>query len=220
VGGTITPDARLAYYAKPLAALSLNDSFSASGKIVVGQGGGNTLLGFFNPATSNEWRMANSLVFRLYGRGDTFQLHFEYGTSLWRAGAGMFPDYFTSGTICSWSLTYTPVGEDSGEITAVFNGQEATCTLSPGHRGDGAVFTHFGLLKVLKHPDDTGHLWIDEVVINGIPEDFSMDPGWDAFQTQDSYLSEDTRPRFAFGYSGTQFAGGAIPGEIGGRFFR
>ena len=219
MGGTITPDARLAYYAKPLAALSLNDSFSASGKIVVGQGGGNTLLGFFNPATSNEWRMANSLVFRLFmGVENTFQLHFEYGTSLWRAGAGMFPDYFKRYHLLLVINLY-PVGEDSGEIT-VIQRPKATCTLSPGHRGDGAVFTHFGLLKVLKHPDDTGHLWIDEVVINGIPEDFSMDPGWDAFQTQDSYLSEDTRPRFAFGYSGTQFAGGAIPGEIGGRFFR
>jgi hypothetical protein len=220
VGGTITPDAQMAYYAKRLAALTLNDSFSASGKMLVSPGGGNTLLGFFNPARANEWRMANSIVFRIYGRGDVFQVHFEYGTSLWRASAGMFPGDFPSGTVCTWSLTYTPVGTDSGEVVAVFNGQSSTCTLSPGHRGDGAVFTHCGLLNVLKHPDDTGRLWIDEVVINGVPEDFSADPGWDEFQTQASYLSEDTRPRFAFGYSPTQYGGGMTPGEIGGRFFR
>ena len=114
VGDTITPDARPAYCAKPLAALSLNDSFTASGKILVGQGGGNTLLGFFNPATANEWRMANSVVFRFYGRSNIFQAHVEYGTSLWRAGAGMFPADFTSGTVYAWSLTYTPIGAASG----------------------------------------------------------------------------------------------------------
>lgn len=220
VGGTITPDAKPAYYAKPLSPLSFNDSFSVSGKMVVGPGGGNTLFGFFNPATANEWRMANSAVFRIYGRGDVFQAHIEYGTSLWRAGAGMFPVDFANGTVCTWSLTYTPTGTDGGELQAVLNGVASTCTLSPGHRGDGAAFTHFGLINVLKHPDDTGHIWIDDVVINGVPEDFSADPGWDAYQTQASYLSEDTRPRFAFGYSGTQYAGGMIPGEIGGRFFR
>ncbi len=220
VGGTITPDAKRAYYAKPLSSLSLNDSFGASGMMVVGPGGGNTLLGFFNPATANEWRMANSVVFRIYGRGNVFQVYFEYGTSLWRAGAGGYAGDFTSGTVCTWSLMYTPIGTDSGEIVAVFNGQTATCTLSPGHRGDGAMLDHFGLLPVLKHPDDTGHIWIDEVVINGVSEDFSVEPGWDAFQTQASYSSEDTRPRFAFGYSATQFTGGTAPGEIGGRFFR
>lgn len=217
VGGTITPDARLAYYAKELTPLSFDDSFTASGKMV--GGGGNTLLGFFNPDTANEWRQADSAVFRIYGRGGTCEVHFEYGTSLWRVSAG-FVGAFTSGVVCTWSLTYTPIGMDSGELVAVFNGQSATCTLTAGHRGDGATFTHFGLLPVLKHPDDIGNIWIDEVVINGVPEDFSVNPGWDAFQTVASYMSEDTRPRFAFGYSATQFAGGPIPGEIGGRLFR
>ncbi len=231
VGGTITPDAKAAYYGKPLPALSFEESFSASGKLVVAPGGGNTLIGFFNSGSVNEWRTPNTVVFRIYGRSNVFHVNFEYGTRLWRAGAGLISTYdpveerynpveFPSGTVCTWSLTYTPVGADSGEIVAVFNGQTATCTLSPGHRGDGAALNRFGLLDVMKHPDDTGQLWIDEVVINGVPEDFSVDPGWEAFQNHASYVSEDTRPRFAFGFSGTQFNGGTSPGEIGGRFFR
>jgi len=219
-GGTITPDARLAYYAKPLTGVSFEFGFSASGTMVAGAGGGHTMLGFFNADTANEWRTANSAAFRIYGRGNVFQVYFEYGTSRWRAAGGGFPGDFTSGTVCTWSLTYTPIGGDAGELVAVFNGQTATCSLSPGHRGDGVTFNRFGLFNVLKHPDDLGHLWIDDVVVNGVPEDFSTDPGWISFQTQASYSSEDTRPRFAFGYSRTQFAGGIVPGEIGGRFFR
>ncbi len=220
IGGTITPDATPAYCAKALAPLSFNAAFAASGTLTVAPGGGHTLIGFFNTDSINEWRTPNSAVFRIYGRGGVFQVYFEYGTSLWRAGgASMSPLEFPAGTY-AWSLAYTPIGAQDGQLTLTFGGYSAVCNFDAGHRADGASLTHFGLLALPKHPDDSGQLWIDDIVINGAPENFATDPAWEAAGNHASYLSEDTRPRFAFGYSATQFAGGALPGEIGGKFYR
>ena len=132
----------------------------------------------------------------------------------------MTPLEYASNAAYPWILTYTPIGGDSGQVDVTFNGFTASMTLDTGHRGDGAELNRFGLLNVVKHPDTAGTPWIDDVVINGDAEDFNTDPGWEEFQNHASYLSEDTRPRFAFGYSATQNSGGLVPGEIGGRLFR
>src|SRR5262245_20411112 len=64
IGGFITPTGEAAYYGKVLSTLTFNDAFSASGKIKL-DGGGNTLLGFFNSnvVTHNEWRTPDAVVF-------------------------------------------------------------------------------------------------------------------------------------------------------------
>ncbi len=84
IGGFITPAGEPAYYAKVIAEKTLDDSFSASGILNVPQGGGHTVIGFFNSDTVNEWRTANTATLRLYGRGTYFYAYPEYGTSKWR----------------------------------------------------------------------------------------------------------------------------------------
>jgi len=222
VGGLINPAGEAAYYAKPFAARDFEQPLSASGKMKL-DGGGHTLLGFFNGNTVNEWRTPNSVVLRLYGRGTHFLAYPEYGTGRWRAGSGG-EFQFPSNQVLDWTLNYDPAG--SGTITAVIGnatvgGQTMVAALDPGHRLDGAAFDHFGLLNVNKSHDSPGQVWIDDVSINGGPPDpFNANPAWDALRNNTTYSSANVRFRFNFGYSATNNAGGARPGEIGGDLFR
>jgi hypothetical protein len=237
VGGFITPDAAPAYYAKALPAKRFNDRMSASGTVVVPSSGatdhstGNTLLGFFNSKSINEWRTPSTIVLRLNGRGDGFHVHLEYCSARWRAG-GVFYQHeqgeglyrlkrFASEKPHPWSLAYDPAGNHGGgTITAVFDGESLVCNLGPGHQADGATFDRFGLLNVMKSADDGGPLWLDDVMIDGLRDSFDRDPGWSALGNHQSYLSTNVRPRFNFGYSATNYAGGKAKGEIGGLLFR
>ena len=186
-------------------------------------GGGNTLLGFFNDDTVNEWRTPNSIVLRLYGRGNHFLAYPEYGTARWRAGSGG-EFQFPSNQVLDWTLNYDPAG--NGTITAVIGNasvghQTMVAALDPGHRLDGAAFDHFGLLNVNKSYDSPGQVWLDDVSINGGPPDpFTANPAWDALRNNTTYSSANVRFRFNFGYSPTNNAGGARSGEMGGNLFR
>src|SRR5688572_14693814 len=115
VGGFITPAAEPASYAKVIPARTLGEPITASGRVLVERGAGNTLLGFFNAGTLNEWRTPNTFVLRLNGRGDKFYAYVEYCTRRWRAGGHLFdrvgPDgktkthtEFATGVVHEWSL--------------------------------------------------------------------------------------------------------------------
>lgn len=229
VGGQITPCGEPAYYARSITARDLTQPLAASGRLRVA-GGGNTLLGFFNDATVDDWRTANSVVLRLYGRGTYFNAYPEYATSHWKAGSGYFAgDFqFPIDSVYNWTLTYDPAGNaGNGTITATLQptggGETITTTtdLPPEHKADGATFTRFGLLNVVKSADDPGSVFIDEVNINGQVENFDADPGWTGSNNSATYESNNVRFNFDFGHSaGTSFAGGKAPGEMGGQFFR
>ena len=239
-GGRINPAGEAAFYGYPLprsragrqdSGFTLNTPLSAEGRLLVARGSGHALLGFFNTNTLNEWRTPNTVALRINGRGDTFHCHFEYCTARWRAGAGVIGEIVPgkqitavdvpSGKPCQWKLFYDPEGAGGrGLISLTLNGVTATCELDPGHRGDGGTFTHFGLLPVLKTWDGPGDLWIDDVTVNGVVFDFSEDPGWDELNNRRTYQTKDTRPRFDFGWSSTQHAGGSKAGELGGLIFR
>jgi hypothetical protein len=94
------------------------------------------------------------------------------------------------------------------------------CELSPGHKADGAEFNRFGVLNVMKSLDGGGMLWLDDVTVQGERQDFGSEPGWDASGNRRTYQTRIVRPRFDFGYSPTQYAGGREMGEVGGLFFR
>lgn len=237
IGGFITPAGEPAYYAASVSKLTLQDRFEASGKLACTGRQFHVLVGFFNSATVGEWRTANSIVLRLYGRGDVFYPYVEYATSRWRAGGDspggfaliddpqtgrkQLQGFATGGAVHSWSITYDPqANEGCGRITAKIDEQTAICDLGPGHQQDGATFDRFGLLAIPKHFDDGGEVWLDDIAINGRLHEFSADPGWEERGNRRIYLTHDVRPRFDFGYSPTHFAGGVAAGELGGVVFR
>src|SRR5262249_6053230 len=131
------------------------------------------------------------------------------------------PKGFAAGKAYEWSLEYDPTGNGgAGMITATFGGETAVCHLAPGHRKDGATFNRWGLLTVMKHAEDAGEVWLDDVIVNGKKEEFAADPGWEGRNHRRTYQTEDVRPRFDFGFSPTNYAGGDGKGELGGRIFR
>ena len=185
IGGLICPAAEPAYYAKRIPSKTFSDPLTASGKLACASRHFHTLVGFFNTRTINEWRTPNTIVLRLYGRGDVFYAYLEYATGKWRAGGGDFvtEDPVTgktrlfgfpgNGVVHTWSLKYEPDHSgDSGIVTATIDGKRAICRLAPGHRGDGATFNRFGLLNVLKSADDPGEIWLDDLTANGQTESF------------------------------------------------
>jgi hypothetical protein len=225
IGGFITPAGEPAFYGKVITPASFNDSVSASGILNVPQGGGHTLIGFFNAGTVNEWRTPNTIALRIYGRGTYFLAYLDYGTGLWRAGGGSFGGEaaIPSGAAdYPFSLTYDPNGADGrGTISATLGSYSTVVTLDSGHKADGAIFNRFGILNVMKSADDPGQLWLDNVTINGELHPFNSDPGWDQRNNRRTYTSTNVRPRFDFGYSpGSNLAGGQSAGEIGGHTFR
>jgi hypothetical protein len=171
------------------------------------------------------------MAVRINVRGDGFHCHLEYCTGRWRSGAGVIgeigagkrinPKLLPCGKVYEWRMGYTPrEAKGTGVITLSLNGEEASCTVPVEHRAEGASFTHFGLLPVLKAWDRPGEVWVDDVTVNANQFDFSIDPGWDGHGNRRSYPTKDTRPRFDFGWSATHFAGGKAPGELGGLIFR
>jgi hypothetical protein len=236
MGGLITPAAEPAYYARKIATKSFDDRLTASGKVFCKGPRAHVLIGFFNADTLNEWRTPNAIALRLGARGETTYAFAEYATARWRAGgdnATPFPTLrdpktgrqrprgFATGKVYEWSLEYDPKGNGGqGAITATFGGETAVCHLDPGHRADGATFNRFGLLTVMKHADNAGEVWLDDVTVNGEKEDFTADPGWEGHNNRRTYETQDVRPRFDFGFSPTNHAGGAGKGELGGLIFR
>src|SRR2546421_9329072 len=221
----MAPAGEPAFYGKVIAPMSFNDSLSASGILNVPQGGGHTLIGFFNAETVNEWRTPNTIALQTYGRGTYFLAYLEYGTGLWRAGGTSFGGEaaIPSGAANSpFSLNYDPNGAGGlGAVTATLGDYSTVMTLDSGHKADGAMFNRFGILNVMKSADDPGQIWLDNVTINGEPHSFNSDPGWDELNNRNTYISANVRPRFDFGYSpGSNFAGGQSAGEIGGHTFR
>jgi hypothetical protein len=232
VGGRINPAAEPAYYGYRLPkALGFDEVLSASGKLFVAHGPGHFLLGFFNPDTLKEWRTPNTLAARINGRGEGFHCHLEYCTSRWRAGAGLIGESVPGGRITAkmlpcdrvydWRLAYEPdQSAGTGSLTLTLSNQSAHCTVTQEHRADGATFTHFGLLPVLKSWDNAGQVWIADLTVNGKRFDFTQEPGWEGVGNRQTYETKNTRPHFDFGWSPTHWADGKAAGELGGLIFR
>jgi hypothetical protein len=237
VGGFISAAAEPAYYAKKMAARTFAEPLSASGTLACDGRPFHALIGFFNADTLNEWRTPNSIVLRVSGRDEVFYAWLEYATSRWRAGGDSprsFPmvrdpqtgrsqlkGFAAKGAVHRWSLAYDPKANDGhGAVTATIDDEKAVCHLDAGHKADGATFNRFGLLNVMKHADGGGQLWLGDLTINGTREDLGSDPGWEGFHNRRTYVTRDIRPRFDFGYSLTQHAGGKAKGELGGLVFR
>ena len=236
LGGLVHPSAQPAYYAKRIPTKTFEHRLTASGTVNCTSRQFHVVVGFFNSDTLNEWRTPNTISLRLYGRGKVFYAYVEYATSRWRAGGDSprpFPFFtdpktgsrrqkgFAANAVHRWSLTYDPLGNDGGgTVTAKIDGATAVCHLDPRHKQDGAVFNRCGLMTVMKHWDDGGELWFDDIMINGRTESFDRDPHWESYQNRRKYWSTNVRPRFDFGFSPTRHSGGRGKGEFGGLVFR
>jgi hypothetical protein len=237
IGGFITAAAEPAFYAKKLTPRTLEDGLSASGSFVCADGRFHVVLGFFNADTLNEWRTPNTMVLRLSGRGDVVYAWLEYANQRWRAGGDRpqsFPTvrdartgkvrpkgFAAQKTLHTWSLRYDPNGNGGrGVLSAAIDGVPAFCHLADGHKADGATFNRFGLLNVMKSAAGGGDVWLQDLTIQGLPEDLSHDPGWDARDNRRAYTTKIVRPFFDFGYRPTHYAGGGAAGELGGLVFR
>lgn len=237
IGGFLSPSAEPAYYAKVIPATSLDDVLTASGTLALDGRPTHALIGFFNAGTLNEWRTPNTIALRVSGRGEVFYAWVEYATARWRAGGDEprgFPrrrdpktgreepiGFAAQGAVHRWSLRYDPAANGGGGmVTATLDDQTAIGHLMSGHKADGATFNRFGILDVMKSADAGGALWMDDVTINGVRENFAADPAWDAQRNRVEYVSANVRPRFDFGFSPTRFAGGRAEGELGGLVFR
>lgn len=236
IGGFISPAGEIAFYGKPISPVSFREPLRAAGVMKIRRGATHLLLGFFNSQTVNEWRTPNTVAIRLNGRGENFFAYVEYCTSRWRAGGDTTPfpsltDPATGrwqllGFPCDerlpWTLNYDPAGNGGkGVVTATIGSHKAVCNLDDSHQQDGATFTHFGILNVMKSADSGSEVWFDDVSINGgEPERFARDPKWKGRNNRKSYETRIVRPRFDFGFSETNFAGGRSSGELGGQIFR
>jgi hypothetical protein len=230
IGGFVQRSLTPASYAKAIPAKTLNDKLSASGRFAVtnDESASGVLFGWFHES-SRGWRTPNSLVVRLDGNGRKYWLFFEYGTSNWLTGGGAtfegryqttktkpFP---ADGTPHEFSLTYDPAGHNGdGEITLVLDGKNYSAAMLPGHKADGALFNRFGILNVQTSGSGM-EVYLDDLVIDGVSEDFSKDPQWIGIGNQVEFAERAIRPRHDFGYSRTKHAGGSA-GEIGGLIWR
>lgn len=229
-GGRVWRSLTPAYYAKKIAARSLNDRLHASGRFSVTQceSSSGVLVGWFNSA-SRGWRTPNSLVFRIDGETDCFRVFFEYGTQTWKTGGGTTfegpyqttktPMIPADGRPHAWSLDYDPAGSGgNGEIVLVLDGKRYAAPMEKGHKAEGAVFDRFGIMNV-QNSGNSLTLWLDDLDIDGDREAFAQDPNWDAHGNRVAFKDCAIRPWHNFGWRDTCLAGGK-PGEIGGLVWR
>ena len=229
VGGTINPAGEPAYYGYRLPApLTFADPIVASGKILVPRGPGHFLLGLFNAGTLNEWRTPNTLVARINGRGEGFHCHIEYCTSRWRAGAGVIGEIVPGERIEASGDPGGPSVRLAVRLRSQRRGRPRRADVHSRWKGGH-------LPDRRRTPRRRGH--VHPLRPAGDPQDVgqsrpsldrrrdhrrnarSISPairGWEGFDNRRTYETKDTRPRFDFGWSPTQFAGGKARGELGG----
>jgi hypothetical protein len=230
IGGRVQRALTPASYAKAISQRTLNDRLLASGRFAVtaAEGGSGILFGWFHES-SRGWRTPNSLAFRFDGNGGKCWVFFEYGTSRLRTGGGETFEgrYQTTttkpmpadGKSHEWSLSHDPNGGGGdGEIVFTLDGARHTARLLPGHKADGATFNRFGIWNQQCF-GDAMEIWFDDLVIDGVREEFATDPGWIGVGNDIEFTESAIRPLHDFGYSTTNHAGGAL-GEIGGLIWR
>lgn len=222
IGGIITRSTTPAWYAERMAPRTLRHRLEASGtlSVVASSKSGGLFFGWFN-SERQGWRPVNFLGFRLDARGDKVGVYVDYTTGTFKAGGVNTKHRLPiDGSRHVWRLVYDPqaAGGD-GVITFELDDKKpVTLTLAPGHQWEGATFNRFGLFN-LQTPGGSMVAYFDDLLHDGEPECFHVDPQWDGHNNRIEFEDTEQRSAHHFGWSRTNFAGGA-PGEIGGTIWR
>jgi len=222
IGGQVWRSTTPAYYAQPIARRTLDDRLAASGSFALTKSSGASaaFFGWFD-ARRQGFRPVNFLGFRLDCEAHGATLHVSYMTATWKAeGLNTRLRVPPDGARHTWALSYDPQANDGGgAITfALDGGAPHVLDLLPGHRAEGAAFNRFGLFNV-QIPGGPMTVYFDDVERDGRIERFDADPRWEGVGNRVSFVDREPEDTQDFGFSPTDFAGGAR-GEAGGTFWR
>jgi len=228
IGGKIWRASSKAYYAKVIATKTFQDKLSASGKFAVTKAAGPSgfLFGWFNSSSPPGWRNLNSLAMRVDGERGFYRVYCEYGTQRKRTSTINIDrktnvKHLDDGTVHTWAIAYDPEGNHGGgSIDFKLDGDSWTLDLQPGHKQDGAAFDRFGLWNRQTEADSPIWVYLDDVVLDGVPQDFSSDPRWRGDGNRRTYTDCEVEPRHNFGFKKSNHAGGVAAGEMGGILWR
>ncbi len=152
------------------------------------------------------------------------------------------------GTRYDWKLDYDPAGAGGkGQFTFTLHSdshkpgefsdsdisepfkQEArkrfpdtttfTVDLPEGFKQQPTTFDHFGLMNATK-PGGSMKIYFGDLHYLDQAQNFSKDPHWDASGNRKTYQTSEVAGSQNFGFSDTNFAGGAKAGEMGGTMWR
>jgi hypothetical protein len=238
VGGQVTRAARLAYYAAPLTPRTLDQKLSASGSFVLQKTGGSAgvFVGWFFHDQPDTARPTSSLGMHIDTEASGGRLAVRM-LSTGNRGCGKFvtryipgkdrPTPLARGSRYGFTITYDPTGANGkGQVSFELRGHEPTPTIespitfevTPEVRQDGATFDRFGIVAMRKAGGPLS-LFLDDLVIDEKPWDFSTDPAWDGSNNRLTYEDDETVGAQNFGYADSNRAGGT-KGEIGGTVWR
>jgi hypothetical protein len=144
------------------------------------------------------------------------------------------PEIRNDGTRYAWKLDYDPDGANgAGEMrftmhsenpkdgaeAASFEGKTFTVALPKGYKEHGTTFDRFGFVNGMR-PGNAMTLYVDDLTLGDKTLDFASDPGWIGVANHENYVRGNEGGKHDFGYSATNFAGGASAGELGGTIWR
>jgi hypothetical protein len=178
VGGIIWRDEQPSFYGKPIAPLTLEDPFTASGTISFRSAGSDSgaYFGFFNAESKRKNLMphhdapqTNMLCIMVEGPSSIG--HYFRAGYCDALGHGMFedsgPTIKPDGQTHRWSMRYDPKSKDSdGEILVNFDTHTQITRVRKEHKAAGARFNRFGILNI----QSGGHhveFYLDELQFTG-----------------------------------------------------
>jgi hypothetical protein len=106
------------------------------------------------------------------------------------------------------------------EKPEAFEGKDFVVNVPAGFKKQGTTFDRFGLMNAMK-AGGTMNVYFGDLTLDGRPIDLSHDPDWVGNGNRTTYEDHDRAGAHHFGFSEkTNFAGGAVAGEIGGVLWR
>jgi hypothetical protein len=243
IGGVVTRATRPAYWAAEIAEKTLGDKLTASGTfaLTASSGSSGVFFGWFHPdQPGGGGRPMNSLGLDFDGEKNGARLAVRLITGT-NKSCGTFVTPFipgkfrptpikNDGTRYVWTLRYDPqAAGGNGQFQFMlksnsvrpedFEGKWFSVDLPAGFKKEGATFTRFGLMNMMK-PGHTMTIYFADLRHDGKTEDLSRDPGWIGSGNRATFEEREPVGAHNFGFSAaTNFAGGA-PGEVGGSFWR